>query len=95
MEEGALARAWRDLKNLLMRSWRFQVVLGLIVVTNSVVSALRYDGETAAAVAVGMLGVPGMVLFVCIWTFGLLVLIAPIRQRNEARAELHRLTTED
>ncbi len=91
MEEGAFKRAWRDLRRLATRSRLFQLATALIVAANSITSALRFDGETAERVGIGLLGVPGMVLFVCLWTFGFLAATAPLRQRNEARAELRKL----
>ena len=88
-EEGIVRRAVRDTASVANRRWRFQLPALLVTACFAAVGALLpSDAATTVRVATAVLGTLGGVVVVGMVTFVALLVRAPIRQRDEARARL-------
>jgi len=88
-EEGVFRRAVRDTVSVANHRWRFQLPALLVTAGFAAVGALL-PSDAAAGIRVGsaVLGTLDGVVVVGIATFAAMLVVAPYRQRDEARARL-------
>ena len=91
LTEGIFGRAWADLKRV-STDWRFRVVAAALTAAFAVAGALSPGAGTLGRAVFAVAGSLGGALLLGVVVFGLFVVWAPTRQRNEARGELRRLT---
>lgn len=87
--EGALWRGFKDARLASGHWWRFRIPAALLTVGFAVWSALlpksaTWEGRIALAIG----GTVGGAVIVGVLAFALLVVTAPLRQRNDARGDL-------
>ena len=86
IDQGGLARAWEDLRHLSTHWWRFRIPAACLTVGFASVGAFQSSSASPferVVLAVG--GTLGGGLLLGTVAFALLLLTAPIRQRNEMR----------
>lgn len=89
--ENAFSRAWADLKSI-TRSWRFGVSAALITAVFAGVGAVAVGASAAERIGWAVAGTFGGSLLLGLVVCAFVLARAPVRQRDEARTELNRLS---
>lgn len=91
--EGVFTRAWRDARAMAGHFWRFQLPAVLLTVGFAVAGAfLPTDAEPLLRAGTTVLSVCGGILLIGLLAFFASLVLAPIRQRDEARAKVRELS---
>lgn len=86
IDQGALARAWEDLRHLSTHWWRFRIPAACLTVAFAIKGAfLSSDASPVERGALAVGGTLGGGLLLGTVAFAILLLTTPIRQRNEMR----------
>jgi hypothetical protein len=92
-QQGAISRGWADFRHFTGHWWRYRIPAALLTAGFAVWGALLPDSASAGErAALAVAGVVGGALVVGLVVLLVQIATAPIRQRNESRIELKRLT---